>query len=998
MFNFKTILFTNLFAIISSTSICFAFQEDQGRYGSITSPEINPDQLCELPFQVRGVKTPVINLNGAWWFCKETDQDNWFDKDLTWGKINVPGEPAMQGYPVKHDTWYAYRANIEIPKDFAGKKIILRFNGVYGEAKVWVNGTYLRSHQGGFTAWECDIAQFVQAGNKSKLVVAFRDNTNDISYASGYAKHPIGGILRNVELICLSEPYISRLDVGTAFNEDFSKSSLTLNISVKGKMITPKVRIRLYSPEGIAVALPNSEFALDENLDGTLQNTIPDPEKWDAEHPNLYSLIVEILAGDNIISSIKKKIGFRQVEVKGDQLLVNGKPIKLRGACRHDIHPLLGRSASDEFDLKDVQMAKEANINFIRTSHYPPSRAFLEYCDQYGIYVEEETAVCFVSTYRSDKYQKVGASQDEPAFSSHYLGQLSEMVERDRNHPSVIIWSLGNESTYGSNFKKEHDFVKSTDNTRPIIFSYPGNSGVDTIYDILSMHYVNFDGNMEQSGFRINNFSHPGMPVIHDEWAHIPCYNTFTLGIDPNINEFWGESLDRMWSGCFDSKGCAGGAIWGMIDETFMLPDTVVGYGQWGIVDTWRRPKPEFWNTKKAYSPARITSPENIDVANGKDILLDLYNRFDHSNISELKIFCNGEAIQPPSILPHSKGKLIIPGDLASKPGPMEIEFFSGDLLIDKYRFDTQPKETVLSDLKPNLKIEVKESPNIIEVSGQNFTLTIDKNTGLIASASCNGQKIIDGGPYLTIIAKSPSTKGNNEENLVETAGDWTLSSFDYTNSSGIFSATSKGTSGIYQVEFTILISGDGEISTRYRLENNPLDVHESGIYYKINHTMDQLQWTRDAYWSVYPEGHIGRPEGFALKTVKDPAIEKYRIAPKQSWENDTKDFFLYGTTGKKPLWFPSPNDFRSSKLNILSYSLTGQKTGTGIELRADGNIAVRSETDEDGSIKLKLLDRISYNDLGWGNYERPDQLQQTDRNYFRLFLLPGGKRKKHEC
>jgi beta-galactosidase len=324
--------------------------------------------------------------------------------------------------------------------------------------------------------------------------------------------------------------------------------------------------------------------------------------------------------------AITKKIGFREISVKGNNLLVNGRPVKLRGANRHDIHPLLGRVSTPEYALKDVLLAKEANMNFIRTSHYPPAEHFLDLCDEYGLYVEDETAVCFVGTHRSEEYVPHNTESDN-RFSAQYLSQVQEMVMNHRDHPSVIIWSIGNENNYGSNFQASYDWIKENDKTRPVIFSYPG-LAPDSVktYDLLSMHYPEQTGDKEQYGISTSGFGFRNMPVLFDEWIHVSCYNNTTLKEDPNVRDFWGIGLDSAWTRTFEADGGLGGAIWGYIDEVFMLPvdlpgfnewwgmydnvnigsefsGTAVGYGEWGVIDVWRRRKPEFWNVKKAYSP-----------------------------------------------------------------------------------------------------------------------------------------------------------------------------------------------------------------------------------------------------------------------------------------------------------------------------------------------------------------------------------------------------------
>lgn len=203
--------------------------------------------------------------------------------------------------------------------------------------------------------------------------------------------------------------------------------------------------------------------------------------------------------------------------------------MKLRGACRHDIHPTLGRTTTAELDSLDVILFKRSNMNFVRTSHYPPTERFLEYCDRYGIYVESETAVCFVDTYRQKNYAP-GKTQDSAEFTPRYLSQCREMVKSFRSHPSILFWSIGNESVYGTNFQQCWDWVKATDKTRPVIFSYPGSVGEKKpVYDILSMHYQDVNGNLNQWNRSTHGFQGEGIPALFDEWAHrratptLPC-------------------------------------------------------------------------------------------------------------------------------------------------------------------------------------------------------------------------------------------------------------------------------------------------------------------------------------------------------------------------------------------------------------------------------------------------------------------------------------------
>jgi len=516
----------------------------------------------------------------------------------------------------------------------------------------------------------------------------------------------------------------------------------------------------LINSVGERIGLENYSVSLN-NQDFVLENYIVNPLKWDAEHPNLYRLEVSYLDNDELVWMKAYRIGFREITVEGNKLLVNGNEVKLRGANRHDIHPLLGRVSTPEYERKDVLLAREANINFIRTSHYPPTDHFLSLCDEYGLYVEDETAVCFVGTHRMKEFRP-GATENDPVYTDRYLSQLIEMVTFHKKHPSVILWSVGNENQFGANFKKSYDWVKIHDSTRPVIFSYPG-LVPDTVqaYDILSMHYPDFSGDLTQYGKATKGFSYSPMPVLFDEWAHVACYNNLTLTEDPNIRNFWGVSLDSMWHKTFVADGGLGGAIWCMIDETFMIPDSLpgfndwwgiiddnvtpaayagktVGYGEWGNVDTWRRKKPEFWNTKKAYTPVKVLKTEFDRNPKEGPLMVPLFNRFDHTDISVLTVRMEyrgeGEVLVSPQIKPHSKGELTVPVNAWECGEPIVLEFIdSKGRLIDKYTLTqkTGSAEAMLHQAAEDIRIEETEAT--IEVICENETrVVLDRSTGLI--------------------------------------------------------------------------------------------------------------------------------------------------------------------------------------------------------------------------------------------------------------------------
>ncbi len=950
--------------------------------------EINKPAFHE-EIKVVGIKNPVISLDGTWKFSMNPPANFWRNEVSTdsWANIQVPGECAMQGFAIKHDIPYVYKTCFHVPKDYFKKIIKLKFDGVYSYARIWVNGAFIRDHHGGFTAWECDITNAVKAGESAFLTVEITDKKDEISYGSGYAKHQIGGILRSVYLMALPQNYLEFLYVETDLDANYNNARLIIN----SKTSTQKdafLKIELIDPDGEMVILEDSKFSMDGNPDTILLN-IRQPEKWDSEHPLLYTLVTNLLDDkEDITCSRSQKIGFREVEVTGNKLLVNGDIVKLRGACRHDIHPLLGRMTTPEYDKMDVLLAKEANMNFIRTSHYPPSEDFLRFCDEFGIYVEDETAVCFVNTHRTKDYQDV--KQSGPGFTHQHLSQVEEMVHYHRNHPSVIIWSVGNENRFDINFKQVYDFVKQTDPTRPVMFSYPG-TVPDSIqcYDILSMHYPSYQGNIGgQWGMKTQNFEYEKMPVLFDEWAHVACYNKPILQTDPNVRNFWGQSIDSMWSMLYDSKGGLGGAIWGYIDEAFMLPDTMsgfniwwgkmdkdilpamyegpcVGYGQWGIIDTWRRKKPEFWNTKKAYSPIKILATNLDKFKSGSTLTIPVYNRFNHTNLNEIdvnwKFNENSGSFTGPDIAPRQKGEIKIPTNNWKQGDILLLEFVNDTSVLDAYEISFgKPEHTIPTCLSGDLN--VSETSQSISISGKQFSLQIDKRSGLLENVIVGSDTIIKSGPYPHISVSGKYVYYSTIE-MESLANEWSFKEMDYEVNDGIAAITTRGNYNDIQIAYTYLIDENGTIEIGYDITGLPADkkIQETGLKFIVGDHFDTIQWERDAYWTTYSENHPGAKRGSV--NLDNNSVLIYREKPLHAWENDNKDFYYLGIDKTLSL----TNNARSMRENIYQYTLISEKNN-GINVYANGNKACRLNKIE-GKYLLYINDAWDYTSLLWGNY-----------------------------
>ncbi len=957
-----------------------------------------------LPSSVEGVDSPTTTLSGEWMF-KATPSSNW-------SSVQVPGEPVMQGFEITHDQPMQYKRSFFVESDYEGMVMTMRFDGVYSYSKLWVNGKFIREHRGGFTRWEADVTDALIFGDDNEIVMEVVDEKDDISYASAYAHHPIGGILRDVTLFASPRQNLSNLSVVTDLDEEYRDATLTIGFDAEG-VSSGVVEFELVSPNGEAVKLQKPRRRL---CDGgnTFVFEIESPLKWDAEHPNLYKLKVISSSKDSGSYSFIKQIGFREIEIDGAQMFVNGMPIKLRGACRHDIHPTKGRSTTADIDSLDVLLFKRANMNFVRTSHYPPTERFVEFCDRMGLYVECETAVCFCDNIHRHPDYIQHKTQNDPNYTANFMGQLSEMVQTFRSNCSVVIWSIGNESMYGDSFQRSYDFVKSTDSSRPVIFSYPG-SGESKIYDIISMHYPGVKGDMRQFNIPVKGFeSDRNMPVLFDEWAHVPSYLREELRQDPYLCAFWGGTMDNMWSNLFETKGGLGGAIWGFVDDTFYVPlpkgsvqpwwiegmrmptkvsrlirGNCVGYGPWGIIDVWRREKPEYWVTKKSYSPIRVLKRSIDDFVAGEPLAIDVYNRFDHTNLDEVVVSSSyrGETRLEKftSVEPHKKGLLVIPAR----------SWQSGDQI--RLRFTTQEGELIdaetitLGEMKrPTFEIEgsdveldICESDDMLSIKGESFEIPIDKHTGLIHNAMSGGEVIIERGPFMNLDIlydrKDQVDKSRPLPHFRLFESDWTLESISHRRVADGVKVDMQGRYNSVEVKFSIVVTESGKLLFSYSTSGEHRGkLREGGIILYLPSDMNHLEWERRGYWSQYPDNHIAGLNGSI--DIYNRKRFKYGVEPKQDWSLDTHDYFLYSNAGafsKQPV----TNNAKSMKEHCYIYRLTAKDGRVLTCYSPEGELGCRLSRDADEILKLRVNALWNYPEVEDRNYNYTKELEGKENS-----------------
>ncbi|QKW17815.1 hypothetical protein HUT16_00940 [Kitasatospora sp. NA04385] len=874
------------------------------------TPEIPP-----LPDTVSGVATPRVPLTSGWRYTTAPPASFWTTGTDTssWAQVNVPGEPALQSQTVPTDTECAYSVKVTVPADYAGRRVMLRFDGVYNYARLWVNGTLVRTHDGGFTTWYADITSLVTPGQQATVTLGVTDKPTSIAGQSNYAHHIIGGILRDVTLVALPAAYLTRLHADTTFDSSYTNATLTVTAAAAllPAGASGTVSLTLTDPDGQQVALSPAGLTVSATApQASVAIPVTAPRKWDAEHPNLYTLKATFQAQGQT-QTVTRQIGFRQVKVQGNQLLVNGKPVHLLGVCHHSITETLGRSTTPAQEEQAARLYKEANCNFIRTSHYPPTPALLDWADKLGLYVEVEAPVCFQQS-----------TVDNSAYTDQYMAQYAEMLERDRSHACVVEWSVGNESGMGTNFAQENTYSHQTDPSRPTVFEDMGQSNGGTQTDVYSGHYptlTNSNGNANQ-------------PIQYGEFAHVPCYNVGTLRADPGARDFWGHSIAKHAQKFRTTSGVVGGAIWAAIDEVFHLDSGPVGYGEWGVIDLWRRRKPEFWLTKKAFSPVRITDGVLTGLTPGGAIPVPVTNWYDHTDLSELtitwQIGSRSGTLTGVSVAARQSGTLTVPAGAWSAGDTLRLTFARSGAVVDDYSLWLNSRTTPAFTAPGGTTPTVQDADGRITVTGVDtpFSVVFDKATARLVQATAGAATVLTGGPDLIISRTTP--------------GQWTGSSASVTTTGGQAVVTLTGQFGPVNTTIKVSIDGRGLLTTTYTIANPPAgSPSDVGIRYTLPDGTDTLTWQRDAQWTVYPADHIGRATGTATKN-RASGTDGYRTEPTWPWSQDTHSYFLFGKDSPAH-W---TNDFRSTKANVRLAKATAGASGPGAQVESDGSDSVRLE------------------------------------------------------
>lgn len=921
------------------------------------------------------------SLNGVWKF-NTIPEDKFWEK-LTveqWDDIEVPGQWVMQGFEVEKGKPAGYFRTFFVPDAWTDKRIKLRSNGIYSECSIYINGKFAGSHLGGFTPFELDITSFVMIGKENRIAisVASESPADSTSNASRYAVHPLGGITRDIYMFALPEVNLSSFHASTTFDDTFTNAVLTAEVEVANESGMPQnafLQFTLTDASGKEVKLTRSKVEVSDLKGNECRSVkitfdILKPEQWNSEHPYLYDFTCQLKTDERILHTTGRRIGFRQIEVRGNELFVNNKPVKLRGVCRHEVMPLRGRSVSGDIWKKDVELFKQGNVNYIRTSHYPPDEALLNACDELGMFVEVEAPFCW-------------AHETKVPEEKHYavlVNQHLEMVNRDRSHPSVIIWSLGNESNlYTEYFKKSGEIIKEIDPGRPRIFSQWGPDADNNELEIGNHHYPGPDGP--------GKYRNSKRPVIFDEFCHLNAYNRFELAADPGLRTMWGKLLDDMWNNMYHSKGVLGGALWAGIDDTFILPDgKIVGYGTWGPIDGWRREKPEYWEMKKAFSPVRISLKQNMDPHG--DLYFSVENRFNFTNLSSCNISWKisdytGEA--DVNIEPRTKGgfKINIPLELRNSKNIFFTIEDSQGFCVDEYDFQLLPELIIGKEKSAGRKISLDETDQAYIISSSEVSIQVSKRNGL-ADISKKGSMLLKNAPSLMILPLNGSGDGiqmtgkkQDYEPYNPVCEDWVCNLVRVEKEKDKISVIAEGAYKEATGKFVYTLTAEDELLISYDFVlKEEISPRQTGLVFNLPETFTTFSWKRKGYWNIYPKEHISALTGAAEAFNKELPVSGIAGPEKEPSINWSYDQTKNGS-----------NMFRSTKENFFYATLSsGEQSFTVL---SDGTQHARAWIDSN-YIKLLIADYNNPGGEGYlsshsGKYYRPLRIGDVVKGVVRI-------------
>lgn len=725
-----------------------------------------------------------MTLNGIWKFnwvknadARPTDFYRTDYNDKGWGQMKVPGVWEMNGYgdpiyvnvgyawrsqyknnppyvPIENNHVGSYRKEIIIPAEWSGKEIFAHFGSVTSNMYLWVNGKYVGYSEDSKLEAEFNLTKYLKPGKNLIAFQVFR--WCDGTYLEDQDFFRYSGVGRNCYLYSRNKKYIQDIRVTPDLDSNYTNGTLNVALNLNG---SGTVELNLTDPAGKSVATAQ----VNGNGQKSVVMDVSNPEKWTAETPNLYTLTATLKNGSNTLEVIPVKVGFRKIELKGGQILVNGQPVLFKGADRHEMDPDGGYVVSRERMLQDILRMKQLNINAVRTCHYPDDNLWYDLCDQYGIYVVAEANI----ESHGMGYGKETLAKN-PSYKKAHMERNQRNVQRGYNHPSIIFWSLGNEAGYGPNFEQCYTWIKNEDKTRAVQYEQ---AGTNEFTDIFCPMYYDYDACKKYSEGNIDK------PLIQCEYAH-------AMGNSQGgFKEYW--DLIRKY------PKYQGGFIWDFVDQSnhWKNKDGIDIYGYGGDFNKYDASDNNF-NDNGLISPDRRPNPhahevgyfcQSIwttpgDLSKGE---IKVYNENFFRDLSayymEWQLLANGEVmqtgvVQDLNVAPQQTATLklnlntekICPCkelllNVTYKLKAAETLMPAGStvaydqLTIRPYTAKAlELKNQKASNLDIVVPVIKDNDHNYLIVEGENFIIEFNKHNGYLSRYEADGMQLLNPGAQLT--------------------------------------------------------------------------------------------------------------------------------------------------------------------------------------------------------------------------------------------------------
>lgn len=978
------------------------------------------------------------SLNGMWKFSyanKPTERiADFYQSDYdcsSWKEITVPSHWQLQGYdypqytnvvypwvetedikppfaPTEYNPVGSYVRSFSVPKDWMDRHIYLSFQGVESAFYVWINGDLVGFSKDSFTPAEFDITSYLHEGDNKLAVEVYR--WNDGSWLEDQDFWRLSGIFRDVYLYSKPKSHIEDYFVITDLDDNYMNAQLDIQVKLLNTPDLPGddtyLEAQLYHNDNQALLPKPITLPIDSLNKGscevTLSTPIENPLKWSAENPNLYTLVLTLKTQDDIlVEAISSHIGFRKFELKDGLMHINGKRIVFKGVNRHEFSCDKGR-AVDLSDMEnDIKLMKQYNINAVRTSHYPNHPAWYKLCDRYGIYLIDETNLETHGLwhYHQKKEEDINVPGSKACWTPAVLDRANSMFQRDKNHPSVLIWSLGNESFGGENFIKMHDFFRSNDPTR--IVHYEGVVHLrqyEAASDIESQMYTK-PSDIE------HQLHHNNKPFLLCEYSH-------SMGNSTGNLFKYTELFDRI-------PRVQGGFIWDWVDQALRTktPEGIeyLAYGGDfgekpndgnfcgdGIIFADKTVSPKLYEVKRCYQNVTFT-PENLSKG-----LIRIENKTLFTNLKEYtfvwQLYKSGISIAEGKeiidIEPGSSSTVTIPyGEL--EPCEMNEEYYitvgfvltsptlwadqDHEVAFDQFMLPVVYKATNVSERSCS-EITHLEDNDIFKITGSTFTITFNKNSGDIISYVVGGTELIKAGPTPNYWrAYTDNDRGNGLPKRCETwreaSQSRSLKCFSTVIENGQIQISVEYELPTTQVSISKIIytiHGDGQIDVKVDLlpgADLP-EIPEIGMLMQLDQTFDNLSWYGKGPHENYWDRNLGAKLGIYSGKVSEQ-LTPYLRPQECANRTDVRWARLTNEQGAGIEFIGSP----TVELNTLSY--------TPFELEAYDHGYKLPDRD-------KVVIRINYKQMGvggddtWGARTHPEFLLYSNRNYSYSFAIKG--------